>query len=174
MSEDFQPVVHLSDLPVETDLGGDHWGGHWQVLTPHMRDAGGKLGVVLNRMPPGRVGCPFHTHQLEDEVFYILEGTGTFRYGDRVYAVEAGHSLSCPAGTGVAHQLANTGTTDLVYLAIGNREPREVCTYPDSGKVMVRSLGTVGRLEKTPYMGGESDHPAILDMKPTEPVRSVE
>jgi len=164
-----RPVNHVDELPTETSLDGDHWGGSWQVLTPTMRQAGGKLGLVLNRMPPGRVGCPFHTHQLEDEVFYILEGTGTFRYGEAVYAVRAGHVLSCPAGTGIAHQLANTGDVDLVYLAMGNYEPREVCTYPDSGKVMVRSLKTVGLLEKTPYMHGEADKPAILDMAPTKP-----
>ena len=164
----FRPVVHRSELPVETDLDGAHWGGSWQVLTPHMRAAGGKLGLVLNRLPPGRAMCPFHTHQLEDEVFYILEGTGTLRYGTNVFAVGAGHCISCPAGTGNAHQLANTGDVDLVYLAMGPREPREVCTYPDSGKVMVRSLGAVGRLTGTPYMDGEADRPAILDLAPTE------
>jgi len=81
-----------------------------------------------------------------------------------VYALRAGHVVSCPAGTGVAHQVANTGDTDLVYLAMGNYEPREVCTYPDSGKVMVRSLMTVGRLDKTAYMDGEPPRPRILDM----------
>ncbi len=72
--------------------------------------------------------------------------------------------MSCPAGTGVAHQLANTGDVDLVYLAIGRRDPNEVCTYPDSGKVMVRSLQTVGYLEGAPYLDGEPDVPRVFEM----------
>ncbi len=160
----FSPVVHRDAAPSETALDGDHFGGSWTVLTPHMRAAGGKLGLVLNRLPPGRVGCPLHTHQLEDEVFYILEGTGHLRYGDTVHPLGPGDCVSCPAGTGVAHQLANTGTETLVYLAAGNREPREVCTYPESGKVMVRSLGTVGRLQRTAYMDGEPARPGVFDL----------
>lgn len=38
------------------------------------------------------------------------------------------------------------------------------CTYPDTGKLMVRSLQTVGRLEGTPYMDGEPDVPRIFDL----------
>lgn len=163
--DSFRPVVHTDELPAEESLDGEHFGGSWQVLTPHMRAAGGKLGLVLNRMPPGRVGCPLHTHQLEDEVFYILEGTGTLRYGEELYPLRPGSCVSCPAGTGVAHQLANTGTVDLVYLAAGPYEPNEVCTYPESGKVMVRSLRAVGRLERTTYMDGEPARPGVFALQ---------
>lgn len=156
------PVVNIADAPVESALGGDHWGGSYQVLTPLMEAAGRKLGVNLSRMPPGRSGCPFHYHMLEDEVFYILSGSGRFRYGEESYDIKAGDCISCPAGTKIAHQIANTGTEDLVYLGIGPNEPNEVCVYPDSDKVMVRSLGTVGRLAKTEYMDGEPEPPLIL------------
>jgi len=39
-----------------------------------------------------------------------------------------------------------------------------VCVYPDSGKVMVRSLGAVGRLAATEYMAGEPEVPTIFAM----------
>lgn len=39
--------------------------------------------------------------------------------------------------------------------AIGRRDPHEVCTYPDSGKVMVRSLQRIGRFEGTDDLADE-------------------
>ncbi len=159
-------VVNVDEAEEHLHLSGDHWGGGYKILTPSM-SAPGSLGVNLSRCPPGRSVCPFHTHQIEDEVFYILEGRGLLRYGDAVREVGPGDCISCPAGTGVAHQLANPFDRDLVYLAIGRNDPNEVCTYPDSGKIMVRSLHAIGRLEKTHYADGELDRPKILDMTPT-------
>ncbi|MCB9522530.1 MAG: cupin domain-containing protein [Myxococcales bacterium] len=161
---DLTPLVtRLDDAPVEGELDGDHYGAFYKVLTPHMRARGGKLGLVWNRVPPGRAACPAHTHRLEDEVFLILSGHGTLRYGAHRRPLQAGDCVSCPAGAGVAHQIVNTHPSeDLIYLAAGNREPDEICTYPDSGKVMVRGLG-VGRLERTAYMEGEPERPLVLD-----------
>lgn len=164
MPEPAAVITHLDSAPEETHLDGDHWGGSFRVLTPSMRERGGTLGVAWNRLPPGRAGCPFHAHRREDEVFFVLSGRGTLRYGDAVYPLRAGDCVECPAGTGVAHQIANTSDEDLVYLSIGPHDPDEVCTYPDSGKVMVRSLSKVGFLEGTPYMEGELDRPRIFDM----------
>jgi uncharacterized cupin superfamily protein len=161
------PVLNIDDAPEQRYGDDPHWGGPFQVLTPFMQAKGRDLGVNLSRLAPGHVGCPFHAHQLEDEVFYIISGTGILRYGEAVYPLRAGDCISCPAGTGVAHQIANTGTEELVYLGIGRNDPNEVCTYPDSGKVMVRALKTVGRLARTEYMDGEAAVPAILSMTPT-------
>jgi uncharacterized cupin superfamily protein len=97
-------------------------------------------------------------------VFYVLSGRGVFRYGDELQEIGPGDCLSCPAGTGVAHQIANPFEEDLVFLAIGPNDPHEVCTYPDSGKVMVRALHQVGHLRQAPYMEGEPDMPKILDL----------
>jgi uncharacterized cupin superfamily protein len=157
-------ITNVADAPEETQMEGEHWGGAWRVLTPFMRERGGRLGVAWNRLPPGRAGCPFHAHQREDEVFFVIEGEGVLRYGDEVHALRAGDCVSCPAGTGIGHQIANTSDRELVYLAIGPHDPDEVCVYPDTGKVMVRSLKRVGWLEKTEYMAGELDPPKIFAM----------
>jgi uncharacterized cupin superfamily protein len=129
----------------------------------------GHLGVNLSRVPPGRTACPFHTHQREDEVFIVLEGRGILRYGDSRFDIGPGDCVSCEAGTGRAHQIGNTGNDDLVYLAIGYNDPDEVCTYPDSGKVMIRALGEIGRIESAEYGDGEPEPPKILDPWRTEP-----
>jgi uncharacterized cupin superfamily protein len=120
--------------------------------------------VNQTRVPPGRVAVPFHSHQREDEVFFVLSGRGVLRYGDELRDIRQGDCISCPARTGVAHQIANPYDEDLVYLSIGLNDPDEVCVYPDSDKVMVRSLKRVGRFEKTSYMEGEPERPRILDL----------
>ena len=162
MSSKLDNVVNEDAVEEHIQLHGEHFGGYYKVLTPAMRPGGGKLGMNRTRVPPGRAVCPFHHHVLEDEVFYILAGTGVLRYGDQLAPLRAGDCVSCPAGTKTAHQIANTGDEDLIYLAVGNYEPNEVCGYPDSDKVMVRSLGTVGTLDKTEYHHGEADPPKIF------------
>lgn len=161
----FDPVCQLGQAPEESTGSPSPWAGRWRVLTPHMREAGGRLGVVHNTLPPGSVGCPFHWHHREDEVFYVLSGRGLLRYGDQVREIGPGDCISCPAGTRVAHQIGNPFDEDLVYLGIGPYEPDEICGYPDNGKVMVRALRTVGRLEPREYMDGEPEVPHILGMK---------
>lgn len=157
------PLVHIDEL---TELPADEapWGSHYKILTPHMRERGGKLGVNINRLPKGHVACPFHTHLREDEVFYVLSGRGVLRYGDDLYEIRAGHCVSCPAGSGFAHQIGNPYDEELVYLAMGPYDPHEVCTYPDSGKVLVRGLRTVGRLQSAEYIDGEPSQPKIFEM----------
>ncbi|MFM0592774.1 MULTISPECIES: cupin domain-containing protein [Paraburkholderia] len=157
-------VVNVADVKEIEQMEGDHWGGAWKPLTPALDASPGRLGANLSRVPPGRTACPFHTHAREDEVFFVLSGRGIFRHGDTVQEIRTGDCISCPAGTGVAHQLANPFDEDLVYFAVGLNDPHEVCTYPDSGKVMIRSLKTVGRLTEAPYMDGEPDRPKVLDL----------
>ena len=158
--------VNVDDVPVVERLIGESWGGTFKPLTPGMRPRGGSLGVNLMRVPPGRAAVPFHHHLREDEVFYVLSGRGVLRYGDRVMELRAGDCVSCPAGTGVAHQIGNPDDQDLVYLSIGNHDDHEVCGYPDSGKVLIRGFGKVGKLEETPYFHGEPDRPPVLDLDP--------
>jgi len=160
----FDPVINVADAPREDTGEGAPWGGWWKVLTPHMRDVGGSLGVVQNTLPPGSVGCPFHWHAREDEVFYVLSGRGVLRYGETLRELRPGDCVSCPAGGQVAHQIGNPFDEDLVYLAIGPYDPHEVCGYPDNGKVMVRALKTVGRLESLQYMDGEPAPPLIFEL----------
>lgn len=167
--QEFDPIIHIDDAPEESTDEGPPWAGSWRVLTPGMREAGGTLGVVMNRLPPGSAGTPFHWHLLEDEVFYVLSGRGLLRYGDSVRAIRPGDCISCPAGTQVAHQLANPAShdEDLVYLAIGPYLANEVAGYPDSGKIMVRPLRAVGVFDKRGYMDGEPEPPRILSMEPS-------
>ena len=160
MSEPSSHVLNIADIEETPYLEGQYWGSFDKRLTP----VGATLGVVALRVPPGHTACPFHAHQLEDEAFFVLSGRGVLRYGEELRPLRAGDCIYCPAGTRVAHQIVNTFDEDLTYLAIGPRNPNEVCVYPDSGKVMVRSIQSVGYLRKTPYYEGEPERPRIFEL----------
>jgi len=97
-----------------------------------------KLGYNLTELPPGKSQCPFHSHRAEEEMFLVLEGTGELRFGDQIYPIRKHDVIACPTGgPEVAHQIINTGTTTLRYLALSNQSDVEVCEYPDSNKIGV-------------------------------------
>jgi len=156
-------VFNIAELPEVTEREGE-WAAAWKVLTPNMRARGGSLGVNYMRIPPRAAAVPFHWHLREDEVFFILGGRGVLRYGEELVDIRPGDCIACPAGTKVAHQIANPYDEDLEYLAIGPHDPHEVCGYPDSGKIMVRSEKKVGYLREAPYMDGEAARPKVLDL----------
>ncbi|GAA2817644.1 putative cupin superfamily protein [Aminobacter aminovorans] len=96
------------------------------------------LGYNLTVLPPGKVQCPFHNHRGEEEMFFILEGEGELRFGDKRFPIRQHDVIACPTGGAeVAHQIINTGTTTMRYLALSTLV--DACEYPDSGKVMVVS-----------------------------------
>jgi uncharacterized cupin superfamily protein len=98
------------------------------------------LGISYNEVPPGKSGCPFHNHHVEEELFVILDGEGEYRFGDQRLAVGKGDVLGAPAGgPETAHQLINTGPAVLIYLAISTKARTEIVEYPDSGKFLAKT-----------------------------------
>jgi uncharacterized cupin superfamily protein len=68
----------------------------------------------------------------------LLEGEGELRFGDKRYAIRRHDVIACPpGGTDVAHQIINTGTTAMRYLALSTLVDVETCEYPDSQKVLI-------------------------------------
>lgn len=95
-----------------------------------------KLGVNVTAVKPGKAAYPFHSHRGNDELFLILAGSGELRLGEQRHAVKEGDLIGCPAGdASSAHQLTNTGPSELRYLAISTQVDPEICEYPDSGKI---------------------------------------
>src|ERR1043165_2192025 len=42
-----------------------------------------KLGCSLTAVPPGKRAFPFHNHRLNEEMFYVIEGSGEVRSAPR-------------------------------------------------------------------------------------------
>ena len=66
------------------------------------------LGYSYDVVQPGKISCPFHSHRAEEEMFFIVSGEGTLRYGTETRRVRAGDFICCPVGgPETAHQLVN-------------------------------------------------------------------
>ena len=131
-----KPFVNLEDVEF-TDIESN---GYYTSRRAQFSEAIGarKLGYNLTVLPPGKAQCPFHSHRGEEEMFLILDGVGELRFGAQRYPIRKHDVIACPTGGAeVAHQIINTGDTDLRYLALSNRADIDVCEYPDSDKVLI-------------------------------------
>jgi uncharacterized cupin superfamily protein len=54
----------------------------------------------------------------------------------------------------VAHSF-RAGPGGLQLLAYGTRDPRDIAFYPRSGKISLRGVGVIGRLDVLDYWDGE-------------------
>jgi uncharacterized cupin superfamily protein len=119
-----------------------------------------QLGYNVTVVPPGKRAFPMHNHHANEEMFFILEGKGELRAGQEIFSIREGDFIASPAGgADVAHQLINTGTTELRYLAVSTMITPEVIEYPDSGKLAMvsRQQGPEGTLRVVRHVAREGD-----------------
>ena len=128
------PLIHVDDLQFTRDLKhGERFQAKLAPVAPLI--GARKLGYNVTVVPPGKRAFPFHNHHANEEMFFVLEGEGTLRFGSSEYAVRKGHFIACPCGgPDVAHQLINTGSTELRYIAVSTAIDTDIWQYPDSGK----------------------------------------
>jgi uncharacterized cupin superfamily protein len=103
--------------------------------------AAGSVMAGLNHvtLAPGDRGAAPHCHTLEEELFVVLQGSGTLTLGDRAHPLVVGDVVARPPGTHDAHALS-AGPEGLTYLVYGTREPGDAVVYPEAGKVWIRGL----------------------------------
>ena len=116
---------------------------------------------------PGKLMNPPHSHSAEEEMFVVLEGYGTIELWPHPRAADpsgvATSSMQCARATrlrtcrsGTAAQRPR-GRRGMRVLAYGTRDPNDIAYYPRSGKVSLRGVGVIGRLEQLDYWDGEDD-----------------
>jgi uncharacterized cupin superfamily protein len=127
-------VVNIDELKLEHFAKGDKFASDAVRIGPLL---GAKdLGYSYDVVQPGKRSCPFHSHRAEEEMFFIVRGTGLLRYGEETRRVRAGDVICClTGGPETAHQIVNDSDTELAYLSVSTMFPAEVCEYPDSGKI---------------------------------------
>jgi len=121
---------------------GIRWDLDTGAIDLNLGDVVGSVETGLSHMtiPPGAEGYPPHCHGAEEELFVVLEGSGTVALGDESAEVRRGSVVSRPAGTRVAHSFL-AEADGLAYLAYGTREPNDVVYYPRTDEIRFRGVG---------------------------------
>jgi uncharacterized cupin superfamily protein len=143
-------ILNLADLEFHewSESGGAFAGRMGEIALPL---GASKLGYNLTVVPPGKTAFPFHTHRVNEEMFFILEGEGELRLVESLHPLRPGDVICCPAGgPETAHQIRNVSeTAELKYLAVSTSLSPEICEYPDSGKFAVSEYGGAGGRQRT-------------------------
>jgi uncharacterized cupin superfamily protein len=142
------PVINLADIALRDTGNGKGFAAKVGSFARQIGSTG--MGVMLHVVEPGKKAFPYHVHHQIHELFVILEGEGTYRFGKESYPVKAGDVCAAPTGGPEhAHQIINTGKTVLKYLGISTMTDTEVVEYPDSGK-----FGVTSRFDWSTMSGG--------------------
>jgi uncharacterized cupin superfamily protein len=120
-------ISHWDELPWQLMERG-HIGGDWQSLTG---DSSVTVGVKRIRVDPGKWSTPAHVESSEEEIFYVLAGSGISWQDGSCYEVRPGDCLVHTART-EAHTL-RAGPDGLEVLAFGERHPASGARLPRAG-----------------------------------------
>jgi uncharacterized cupin superfamily protein len=169
-----KPILNIADVELQprpqafsaTGPAAERYDAQMGMVAPHI--GAQKPGYNITAVPPGMRAFPFHNHHVNEEMFFVIEGNGEARIGVNTYPIRQGDIIACPpGGPETAHQIINTGSTELKYLAVSTKQAPEVAEYPDSGKFGVlaeypgedgkpRSFRFIGRTEQNlDYWEGE-------------------
>jgi uncharacterized cupin superfamily protein len=111
-----------------------------------------RMGMRRERISSGKRALPPHVHTAEEEIFYVLGGSGVSWQDGLTHEVSAGDCQLHLPGAG-AHALI-AGADGLDVLACGDRRPSEVAYLPRAG---------VAWLGPTWVEVGAGDHPWVRD-----------
>ena len=121
-------LAHWDDVPANR-VPMPAVGGAWQALG---RAAGSvTVGVNRVRLDPGEVSTPAHVHGADEEIFYLLSGSGLSWQDGKTYAVHAGDTLVHRARR-EAHTL-RAGDDGLEFLVYGGRAELGGAYLPKAG-----------------------------------------
>jgi uncharacterized cupin superfamily protein len=159
-------IVNASEVAPSERLGA--------TVARRARDLGGaagseRTGLKLYEVAPGKLMNPPHSHSAEEEIFVVLDGSGTVTTwphpraaaepgrwpgGTETSELHEGHVVACPAGRGRPLSF-EAGSSGMTVLAYGTRDPNDITYYPRSGKISFRGVGVIGRVEQVGYWDGE-------------------
>jgi uncharacterized cupin superfamily protein len=158
-----QRIVNIADLALQDSGNGQSFqakvGRAGQILGLEA------IGCALILLPPGKRAYPFHRHHVGSELFYVLSGEGEVRLDDETRPIRAGDLIGNPPGA-EAHQIVNTGSEELRYLAFSDIGSVDVIEYPDSGKIAAAAgiknadfrtatVKALGHIKPADYFEGE-------------------
>lgn len=162
-----KPIINIEELQYAEFGNGDRFNARRAPVSD--RIGASKLGYAVVRLRPGMRAWPYHSHHVNEEMFYVLEGCGTLRHAGEEHPIRAGDFICSPPDPAQPHQIINTSDAELAYIALSTLEPTDVFLYPDSDKYGVwhgrsRDPGEPGsfvvfsrRESAVDYWDGETD-----------------
>ena len=157
-----RPVINLDEVAIEerpsffqpTGAAAERFGSRSGPIGA--RIGARMLGYNVTSVAPGRRAFPFHNHHANEEMFFILQGSGELRVGEERYSIRQGDFIASPAGgPETAHQIINTGQDELRYLAVSTMITPETVEYPDSKKIatLSRQIQPDGQMRVVRHVG---------------------
>ena len=162
-----KPIINLDEVELQprppaftaTGKAAERYDAKMGMIAPVL--GAEKLGYNLTCVPPGKSAFPFHNHRVNEEMFFILSGSGEISIGNEVFQIKQYDIIACPpGGEETAHKIRNTGDTDLKYLAVSTKLSPEIVNYPDSGKFGILAEyppNESGEGQRFWYFGREDD-----------------
>ena len=118
-------LIRTLDVP---EKAGSYEGRdeHFGFSRPIGKAAGlQRLGLHLERVPPGeRISLP-HAESDEEEFVYVISGTVEAWIDGHVFTMVAGDLAAFPAGTGIAHTFLNESAVEALLLAGGEASKKD-------------------------------------------------
>lgn len=158
-------TAHWDDAPSRrSDVGP--MGADWDRLG----SAAGcdRLGLRRIRISPGKQSTPVHAHFGEEEIFYVLRGSGYSWQESGVYEIGAGDAIVHPHG-GPAHTVV-AGEDGIDVLAFGENLRHEAVRFPriDAAWIggMVLDFHPVHQFQLEAERAGAVEIPERLDARP--------
>lgn len=102
-------VRNINDAPPFTTKDGSEI----RELLAHRNSCIRNQSLAEARVLPGQSTTP-HYHPVTEEIYYVLEGAGEMRIGDKVRSVGPGDAIAIPSGA--VHQIRNSGGATLKIL----------------------------------------------------------
>lgn len=161
------PIINIADVELEprppafapSGAAAERFEARMGFIGP--RIGAQQLGYNITAVPSGKRAFPYHNHRVNEEMVFVLEGTGEVRVGKRTYPLRAGDIVAFPAGgKETAHQIINTGLDELRYLAVSTKLSPEIADYPDTGRFGVLAEfppGVDGKHQRFLFVGRESE-----------------
>ena len=151
-----RPIMNIAEVEFTMENGnGDRYQSRMAMVGGKI--GAQKLGYNVTAVPPGKRAFPLHVHRFNEEMFFILQGEGELQFGEERHAVKPGDVIACPpGGSEHAHQIVNTGSVELRYLAVSTKMSPELVEYPNTGKFGVLAEypnAATGKSERFRYVG---------------------
>lgn len=100
-------------------------------------DSANQCAVHFVEVEPNNFAFGYHYHEMNEEAFYIISGTGSVRTKDGDIGVKAGDVIVFPTGPNGAHCIRNSSDTEkLVYIDFDTVNVPDLVHFPDAKKVM--------------------------------------